>query len=331
MFTITQPEPEPEPEPEEPTNACGDYLTWEYAGGVLTISGEGDMYDFASAQDAPWASVAAQVTSIVLPDEITRIGDNAFAACSNVSELTFDDNDCVFGTNAFNSNTKTYLVIDDAEKKDFAMHANKYYRVTIKRKLSNNNYGTIIMPFTPNSTTKSKFKFYQLSRIFGDYIYYSRVNSPQPNVPYLFKNYYTTSSKWASELTSINNITIQATEEPERTTGQWTIIGTYKNLYIDDAERLSYSYVMSNNEIMNSTSSLTLVPFRAYFEGPFYESNARQMQLVILDDDDATHIYIVQGDEQEQTEAYDMQGRKVKKMIPGNVYIINGKKVLFEQ
>jgi hypothetical protein len=88
---------------------------------------------------------------------------------------------------------------------------------------------------------------------------------------------------------------------------------------------------MYNNELMCSTSSLTISPFRAYFEGPVYDSNARQMQLVILDDDDATHIYIVQGDEQEETKAYDLQGRKVNKLVPGNVYIINGKKVLFEQ
>ena len=333
VFTITQPEPdpEPEPEPEEPTNACGDYLTWEYAGGVLTIGGEGDMYDFASAQDAPWASVAAQVTSIVLPDEITRIGDNAFAGCSGVASLTFDDNDCVFGTNAFASKTKTYLVIDDAEKKDFAMHANKYSKITIKRKLNSTNYGTIIMPFSPSTQTRNAFKFYQLSRIFGNYIYYSRVYTPSANVPYLYKNYYSSSSKWADEVSSVNNETIKATEEPERTTGQWTIIGTYKNLYIDDAERLSYSYVMSNNEIMNSTSSLTLVPFRAYFEGPVYSSDARQMRLVILDDEETTSIYIVQGDEQQETNAYDLQGRRVQKLVPGQMYIINGKKVLFER
>ena len=327
VFTITQ----PEPEPEEPTNACGDYLTWEYAGGVLTIGGEGDMYDFASAQDAPWASVAAQVTSIVLPDEITRIGDNAFAGCSGVASLTFDDNDCVFGTNAFASKTKTYLVIDDAEKKDFAMHANKYSKITIKRKLNSTNYGTIIMPFSPSTQTRNAFKFYQLSRIFGNYIYYSRVYTPSANVPYLYKNYYSSSSKWADEVSSVNNETIKATEEPERTTGQWTIIGTYKNLYIDDAERLSYSYVMSNNEIMNSTSSLTLVPFRAYFEGPVYSSDARQMRLVILDDEETTSIYIVQGDEQQETNAYDLQGRRVKKLVPGQMYIINGEKVLFER
>ena len=330
VFTITQPEPNPDPEP-EPDNTCGDYLTWEFADGVLTISGEGDMYDFASAQAAPWASVAAQVTSIVLPDDIARIGNNAFAGCSKVSSLTFDDNDCVFGTNAFNSNTKTYLVIDDAEKKNFAMHANKYYQVTIKRKLNNMNYGSIIMPFAPNSATRSNFKFYQLRNILGSYIYYSRVYSPSANVPYLYKNSSSSSSKWASEIVSSNNVTIKATEKPSVSSGNWTTVGSYKNMYITDQDSLSYHYAMSNNSLMNFNQSLSIYPLRAYFEGPVYDSNARQMQLVILDDDDATHIYIVQGDEQEETKAYDLQGRRVNKLVPGQMYIINGEKVLFER
>ena len=333
VFTITQPvvEPEPEPEPEEPTNACGDYLTWEYVGGVLTISGEGDMYDFNSAQDAPWASVASQVTSIVLPDEITRIGNNAFAGCSKVASLTFDDNDCVFGTNAFNSKTKTYLVIDDAEKKNFAMHANKYYQVTIKRKLNDTKYNAIIMPFAPSTTTKNSFKFYQLRNIMGSYIYYSRVYSPSANVPYLYKNSSSSSSKWASEIVSSNNVTIKATEKPIVSSGNWTTVGTYNKMYITDKDSLSYHYVMYNNELMCSTKSLTISPFRAYFEGPVYSSDARQMRLVILDDEETTSIYIVQGDEQQETNAYDLQGRRVKKLVPGQMYIINGEKVLFER
>ena len=330
VFTITQPEPNPDPEP-EPDNTCGDYLTWEFADGVLTIGGEGDMYDYDSAEAAPWASVAAQVTSIVLPDEITRIGDNAFAACSNVGELTFDDNDCVFGTNAFASATKVYLVIDDAEKKDFAMHANKYYQVVIKRKLNNTNYGSIIMPFAPNSATRSNFKFYQLRNILGSYIYYSRVYSPSANVPYLYTNASSSSSKWASELASVYDVTIKATEKPNVSSGKWTTIGAYENMYITDKDSLSYHYIMSGGKLMNYTTSLTIYPFRAYFEGPVYSSDARQMRLVILDDEETTSIYIVQGDEQQETNAYDLQGRRVQKLVPGQMYIINGEKVLFER
>ena len=289
------------------------------------------MYDFASAQDAPWASVAAQVTSIVLPDEITRIGNNAFAGCSKVSSLTFDDNDCVFGKNAFASSTYVYLTLDDALKEDFALHANKYRQITLKRSLTNTNYAAIVLPFEPSSETRNDFKFYQLRNILGNYIYYTRVYAPVANVPYLFKNSSSNKNKWATELTSMYNETIDATEFPSLSSGKWTAIGSYKNIKITDPEQLSYSYVMYNNNLTNYTGSISVRPFRAYFEGPVYNSNARQMQLVILDDDDATHIYIVQGDEQEETKAYDLQGRRVNKLVPGQMYIINGEKVLFER
>jgi hypothetical protein len=194
------------------------------------------MYDYDSAEAAPWAPVAAYVTSIVLPDDITRIGNNAFAGCSGVASLTFDDNDCVFGKNAFNTNTKTYLVIDDAEKKDFAMNANSYYQITIKRKLNNMNYGTIVMPFAPSSTTKSKFKFYKIGGFDGKTLTYSRIYAPVANTPYLYKNADTDESKWASEITSDIYEDIRATENPEQTKDGFTLIGSYKNLFIDDPE-----------------------------------------------------------------------------------------------
>ena len=113
--------------------------------------------------------------------------------------------------------------------------------------------------------------------------------------------------------------------------GKWTTIGSYKNMYVTDKDSLSYLYVMSGGKLTNYSVSLSLAPFRAYFEGPVYDSNARQMQLVILDDEEPTSIYIVQGDEQEETKAYDLQGRRVKKLVPGQMYIINGEKVLFER
>ena len=252
---------------------CGETLIWHLDNNSLVIEGSGDMYDYDSDEDAPWASVAEEVTSIVLPDEITRIGNNAFATCSNVGELTFDDNDCIFGTNAFNANTKTYLVIDEAKKKDFALHANTYYQIIIKRKLDNMNYGAIVMPFEPNAETRDKFKFYQIKQD-GQNLVYSRVYAPVANVPYLYRNASSDSSQWATELTSMYNETIDATEFPSLSSGKWTAIGTYKNIKITDPEQLSYSYVVYNNTMANYTGSITVRPFRAYFEGPVYGENS---------------------------------------------------------
>ena len=144
--------------------------------------------------------------------------------------------------------------------------------VTIKRKLNNTNYGSIIMPFAPNSATRSNFKFYQLRNILGSYIYYSRVYSPSANVPYLYTNASSSSSKWASELASVYDVTIKATEKPSVSSGKWTTIGAYENMYITDKDSLSYHYIMSGGKLMNYTTSLTIYPFRAYFEGPVYSS-----------------------------------------------------------
>ena len=250
---------------------CGETLTWHLDNNSLVIEGLGDMYDYDSAEDAPWASVAEEVTSIILPDEITRIGNNAFAACSNVGELTFDDNDCVFGKNAFNSKTKTYLIIDDAQKKDFAMHPNTYYQIIIKRKLNSTNYGTIVMPFAPNSETRKKFKFYQIGGFDGESLTYQQSYTPSANMPYLYKNADADESKWASEIASVYYETIQATEKPEQTKDGFTLIGSYKNLFIDDPEQLPYLYVMSGGKLMNYTTNLTITPFRAYFKGIKYD------------------------------------------------------------
>ncbi len=61
---------------------CGDNLTWELSNtGVLTISGTGAMWDYSttdSSKFAPWMEYESSITSIVLDDDITHIGDCAF-------------------------------------------------------------------------------------------------------------------------------------------------------------------------------------------------------------------------------------------------------------
>lgn len=86
-----------------PANACGENLTWEYADGVLTISGTGDMSDYTSGAPAPWNANAANITSIVLPNGITSIGNYAFYGCSNASltSITIPSSVETIGVRAF--------------------------------------------------------------------------------------------------------------------------------------------------------------------------------------------------------------------------------------
>lgn len=61
---------------------CGSNLEWSYENGVLAIAGDGDMYDYKSGT-APWKKYQEEISSIVLPDGLTSIGDYAFYGLQN--------------------------------------------------------------------------------------------------------------------------------------------------------------------------------------------------------------------------------------------------------
>lgn len=90
-----QPQPEPEPQPQEPTNdisAEGSNVTWTYDtdNSTMTITGEGSTVDFGGESD-PWASVRAQVTSVVIEKGVTSLGANIFAGCTSLTSIRIDN------------------------------------------------------------------------------------------------------------------------------------------------------------------------------------------------------------------------------------------------
>ncbi len=76
-------------------------LTWELsADGVLTISGTGAMPDFTSTVEAPWIGYAAQITSAVISDGVTTIGDRAFNTTA-ITSIVIPDSVTTIGYNGF--------------------------------------------------------------------------------------------------------------------------------------------------------------------------------------------------------------------------------------
>lgn len=72
-------------------NVCGDNLTWDLSGGVLTISGTGAMYDYVgngSKGNAPWANSISWITSVVVEEGVTYIGANAFPQYHRITSIT---------------------------------------------------------------------------------------------------------------------------------------------------------------------------------------------------------------------------------------------------
>ncbi|MBO4249802.1 MAG: leucine-rich repeat domain-containing protein [Paludibacteraceae bacterium] len=101
-----------------PANACGDGLTWDLTAGVLTISksfaGDGSMYDYStsSINPVPWNASKASITSVVIEEGVTTIGNNAFYALNNnaYTSVTIPSTVTSIGEYAFNTCSKLATV-----------------------------------------------------------------------------------------------------------------------------------------------------------------------------------------------------------------------------
>lgn len=76
---------------------CGPGLTWSFSGGVLTISGSGDMYDYpehlhgpdsGNELAQPWFHLKPSITSIVINEGVTSIGAGAFWGCNALTSVS---------------------------------------------------------------------------------------------------------------------------------------------------------------------------------------------------------------------------------------------------
>ena len=69
---------------------CGKNVSWSLKNGVLTISGKGEMYNYASRffDGLSPFSERTDIKSIVVESGVTSIGDNAFEECRSVTGVT---------------------------------------------------------------------------------------------------------------------------------------------------------------------------------------------------------------------------------------------------
>ena len=65
------------------SGTCGENLTWTYVEntGTLTISGNGDMYNYSSTHSSPWYSYVMNINNLIISDGVTSIGEFAFEYC----------------------------------------------------------------------------------------------------------------------------------------------------------------------------------------------------------------------------------------------------------
>lgn len=83
------------------SGSCGEALTWSLnAAGDLTVSGTGDMTDFA-ATGAPWAEYRDQVKLVIVGRGVTSIGSSAFQDCKNLETVSLPGSLTALGKAAF--------------------------------------------------------------------------------------------------------------------------------------------------------------------------------------------------------------------------------------
>ena len=95
------------------TDKCGDNLRWKYEDGTVTITGYGDMYNYTYDNRAPWFQHCWIIRDVVLPKELTSIGDYAFEN-SFLSSITIPEKVTTIGDDAFRScDSLTHVIIPD--------------------------------------------------------------------------------------------------------------------------------------------------------------------------------------------------------------------------
>ncbi len=93
---------------ETTSGKCGENISWSFdkASGTLTISGEGDMYNFEYDRDtegytSPWYALRNDITEVIIEYGVTSLGDYAFIGSLNIKSVSICDGLTYVGMYAF--------------------------------------------------------------------------------------------------------------------------------------------------------------------------------------------------------------------------------------
>ena len=105
---------------------CGENLTWNLTGGVLTISGTGEMYDFENGSLTPWYDISSTINTVIINEGVTYIGASAFEHCENIQAINIPYSITSIGDGAFNwceSLTQVTLNSDAIVSTDYTQYS----------------------------------------------------------------------------------------------------------------------------------------------------------------------------------------------------------------
>ena len=264
----------------------------------------------------------SELKEIVIPESVVSIGVGAFEGCINLENIYFYSNPTI-GADAIPSTATCHLILDDSNMIDFnTANSNTYSDVSYTRIISERRYGTIMLPFAPNTASLENYAFYALAESGDGYIRFEEVATPIANVPYI----YTLRDGKENVAITGGETSISSNIVTPEVDG-WQTVGSFSNQTVDTSNGNYYALSATDNEINRITKNLTVLPYRAYFKS----ANASKSALNIYISG-TTGVEMISSNEIDgfENEAiFDLSGRKVAEPRKGNVYIKNGKKIMF--
>ncbi|MBE5963429.1 MAG: hypothetical protein E7252_00640 [Lachnospira sp.] len=91
--------------------------------GVLTIFGSGDCENYHSGKLPPWQDYKAYINKIVVKEGVTRIGNQSFKGCKNLSEVVLPNGFLTIGARAFEGCSFITSITIPASVTEIANHA----------------------------------------------------------------------------------------------------------------------------------------------------------------------------------------------------------------
>ena len=266
----------------------------------------------------------SSLTSLKLPATFETFLREAITNCGGTLQIELQSFPHFYDTWNSGTDVSVSLTLTDAAhpyidtEKDAAPDfvSLKYIRTP-----ANGKYGTIVLPFVPANA--DKFRFYTLSdESTDDHLIFQRVASEdlQAGVPYLYRN--EDDSQKAEEMVPADGTTAICldVDNPSQK-GNWKFCGTLQATELSGDQY----YAISNNRFCNSSASINVAPFRAYFE---YVGINLKSALFIDTNDGTTGMYpCLEGDDADGADViYDLNGLRVDEMQPGQIYLVNGQK-----
>ena len=83
--------------------SCGTNVTYTFVSstGTLTIQGSGAMTNYASSYSRPWYAYRTDISSVIIEEGVTSIGNYAFSGCSGLTSATIPNSVTTIGEYAF--------------------------------------------------------------------------------------------------------------------------------------------------------------------------------------------------------------------------------------